>query len=836
MGRYSLDTFDMGMGKPLPRERWPLTLLELLWLSAVAGFAYEPWGPLGVVAASCFFVHYFFDGAWRWQLYVLYGATVAVLPSLWFSNLLEDYRVEAQSIAVAAVCLTLVFAVAVPRVTLPGPTGPCRDITRHSCVVDSPTDGVVFTLTAYVPTKLDLRDASPAAYLRKGTAATAGMALLAKIPAQLLTTVAATGSRLFTEDWALPDPRAFFLTRPADTPKASESKLPVVVFSHGLGGVPDVYQSIISEVCSHGFIVLAVEHNDGSAGLSALPARFGNPRPYEPLTAEQAADPRLSYVVRRDQLHVRVREVLTAVDFVEALALPDADPTAGGGVRRGGASGGASSRKGASAKDRRRAKEAASSSRPSRESLKARAGRALPAAKSSARKAAAPTAGMVRPQDIKPVEALEIGADATPVPPASKAPASSSVPARAAAHAATDLVAAAGRGAGSGKGAAAKRSPYGRSVVRLRRAAREQGEEAARLRRSGGGQDSTSAADRAMAAQKLNEDTALEMMAHTLADVADPSRISLMGHSFGGATVLQAASARPGAFTGVVALDPWLFPLHCDTITRGLDPSVPVLVLSCPRFAAPWNSQALSILLDPASRAAAAAAFESGADPSAAPPVIEGHSERPHPMPTQDECNGIDLFSGLPLVPIQGADAKPDAPRLDRCLAVLPGSEHQSFADMELIAEPLLRLTGAAGTAPAEASQALIRRVVSRWLIARSSGRVPAAGPTAPSDEAMAPGAPAFKHATASLAGLPPNAAGDTSGGIPRGLRAFGVGGCPWQWESELKKARCPVAGAAPAADSASDSGSSDAQSEGTPAGFPGQSPTDEEEAEVGME
>ncbi len=251
MGRYSLDTFDMGMGKPLPRERWPLTLLELLWLSAVAGFAYEPWGPLGVVAASCFFVHYFFDGAWRWQLYVLYGATVAVLPSLWFSNLLEDYRVEAQSIAVAAVCLTLVFAVAVPRVTLPGPTGPCRDITRHSCVVDSPTDGVVFTLTAYVPTKLDLRDASPAAYLRKGTAATAGMALLAKIPAQLLTTVAATGSRLFTEDWALPDPRAFFLTRPADTPKASESKLPVVVFSHGLGGVPDVYQSIISEVCSH---------------------------------------------------------------------------------------------------------------------------------------------------------------------------------------------------------------------------------------------------------------------------------------------------------------------------------------------------------------------------------------------------------------------------------------------------------------------------------------------------------------------------------------------------------------------------------------------------------
>jgi hypothetical protein len=42
----------------------------------------------------------------------------------------------------------------------------------------------------------------------------------------------------------------------------------VLVFSHGLYGLPDVYLTHISYLVSHGFIVVAPEHTDGSAMLA----------------------------------------------------------------------------------------------------------------------------------------------------------------------------------------------------------------------------------------------------------------------------------------------------------------------------------------------------------------------------------------------------------------------------------------------------------------------------------------------------------------------------------------------------------------------------------------
>jgi hypothetical protein len=49
-----------------------------------------------------------------------------------------------------------------------------------------------------------------------------------------------------------------------------EVKWPVVVFSHGLFGSMELYTIICSEIASHGFVVVAPEHEDGSASYAEV--------------------------------------------------------------------------------------------------------------------------------------------------------------------------------------------------------------------------------------------------------------------------------------------------------------------------------------------------------------------------------------------------------------------------------------------------------------------------------------------------------------------------------------------------------------------------------------
>ena len=59
---------------------------------------------------------------------------------------------------------------------------------------------------------------------------------------------------------------------------------PALVFSHGLGGSFFTYSAICCDIASHGYVVAAVEHKDGSACLARrrVPPTSGRGRKEEP--------------------------------------------------------------------------------------------------------------------------------------------------------------------------------------------------------------------------------------------------------------------------------------------------------------------------------------------------------------------------------------------------------------------------------------------------------------------------------------------------------------------------------------------------------------------------
>lgn len=85
---------------------------------------------------------------------------------------------------------------------------------------------------------------------------------------------------------------------------------PFVIFSHGLAGNRNTYSSTCIELASHGYVVLAVEHADGSASMVKKAPAAGGYMTYQGLGGESGWTKKLRY---------RVEEVATAKRLMTEL-------------------------------------------------------------------------------------------------------------------------------------------------------------------------------------------------------------------------------------------------------------------------------------------------------------------------------------------------------------------------------------------------------------------------------------------------------------------------------------------------------------------------------------
>ncbi|KAJ3118744.1 Platelet-activating factor acetylhydrolase [Phlyctochytrium bullatum] len=115
---------------------------------------------------------------------------------------------------------------------------------------------------------------------------------------------------------------AAYTDSPILIPSELPVQLPVAIFSHGLGGNRTTYSSLVGNLCSRGFVTIAIEHRDGSActtGFNNYSETIGYEQPSkEKMLPGETKDDYLKRF-RTGQVAQRVKEVEAAVRVVEAL-------------------------------------------------------------------------------------------------------------------------------------------------------------------------------------------------------------------------------------------------------------------------------------------------------------------------------------------------------------------------------------------------------------------------------------------------------------------------------------------------------------------------------------
>eukprot|EP00124_Ichthyophonus_hoferi_P003261 Ihof_evm3s274 gene=Ihof_evmTU3s274 len=93
---------------------------------------------------------------------------------------------------------------------------------------------------------------------------------------------------------------------------SNTEKLPVMVFSHGLGGMRTTYSYFCSDMASHGWVVAAVEHRDGSASVTIT-------TDHGPIFYQQPEPKQDEFEFRNGQLNQRVQEVGSVLTILKEL-------------------------------------------------------------------------------------------------------------------------------------------------------------------------------------------------------------------------------------------------------------------------------------------------------------------------------------------------------------------------------------------------------------------------------------------------------------------------------------------------------------------------------------
>jgi len=299
--------------------------------AACAAFAAAPTGPLSVlfVAAALLFIY---KGRPRLHVYPLLWLLPFAVWGVISRGLLHQHvfgvsaHVVAAAVAVLGAAASCALEVIVPSdAHLPAPTGPFAPVGASVFLEHEEVDLMVRVYYPALPSGVMEHALPRAPFVYNGTNAAAGFAALMKSPTMMFSWVSYLQSLFWSVDFSASAPEAALAglgpsgaAGGGTADATSLAPLPVVVFSHGLGGLPEIYSAITADLVSHGWIVVAPEHFDSSAAFAALPS--GQSQPYVPLRKEQINDFPVAHKIRNAQLQQRTREVQAALDLVSWLA------------------------------------------------------------------------------------------------------------------------------------------------------------------------------------------------------------------------------------------------------------------------------------------------------------------------------------------------------------------------------------------------------------------------------------------------------------------------------------------------------------------------------------